>query len=73
MKKAVYQLESLTCPSCMKKIETALEEIAGVQSVKIFFNSGKVRTEFDEEKVSADAIASLIKKLGYEVLRTKVS
>lgn len=73
MKKAVYQLEPLTCPSCIKKIETALEKTEGVQSVKVLFNSGKVRTEFNENEVSANEVAEVIEKLGYPVLKTKVS
>ena len=73
MKKAVYHLEPLTCPSCIKKIETALEKTEGVQSVKVLFNSGKVRTEFNENEVSANEVAEVIEKLGYPVLKTKVS
>ncbi|MEH6907592.1 heavy-metal-associated domain-containing protein, partial [Neobacillus drentensis] len=37
MSKAVYQLESLTCPSCIKKIETTLNKTNGVESTKVLF------------------------------------
>lgn len=73
MKKAVYQLEPLTCPSCIKKIETAVGRTDGVQLVKVIFNAGKVKTEFDESKANAEQIAKVIEKLGYPVLKTKVS
>lgn len=73
MKKAVYQLEPLTCPSCIKKIESTLEKTEGVESVKVLFNAGKVRTEFNENEVSANEVAAIIEKLGYHVLKTKVS
>jgi len=73
MKKAVYQLEPLTCPSCIKKIETALGRTDGVKLAKVLFNSGKVRTEFDETVVQADEVAKVIEKLGYPVIKTKVS
>lgn len=73
MKKAVYQVEPFTCPSCINKIETALKRTTGVEAVKVLFNSGKVRTEFDENKVTATEIAEVLEKLGYPVLKTKVS
>lgn len=73
MKKAVYQLEPLTCPSCVKTIEQALKRTAGVEVVKVLFNSGKVRTEFNEEEVTAKDLSDVLEKLGYPVLKTKVS
>jgi copper chaperone len=73
MKKAVFQLEPLTCPSCIKKIETTLDKTNGVGSVKVLFNSSKVRMEFDESLVQSTQIEETITKLGYEVQSTKVS
>lgn len=73
MSKAVFQLEPLTCPSCVKKIETALGKTTGVNMVKVLFNSGKVKAEFDGNIVKADDLASVIQKLGYPVTNTKVS
>ncbi len=73
MKKAVYQLEPLTCPSCIKKIETALGNTKGVELVKVLFNSGKVRTEYDDSLIDAEQIGIIIGELGYPVIKTKVS
>ncbi|MER2174809.1 MAG: heavy-metal-associated domain-containing protein [Carnobacterium sp.] len=73
MKKAVYQLEPLTCPSCIKKIETTLTKTEGIDSVKVLFNSSKVRTQFDESKIEASTIQDTIQKLGYSVLSSKFS
>lgn len=72
MTKAVFQLEPLTCPSCVQKIETALQKTSGVTSAKVLFNSGKVRTEFDQEVVKADDLENVIQKLGYSVTNKKV-
>ncbi|MFA7136342.1 MAG: cation transporter, partial [Bacteroidales bacterium] len=54
MQKATIQLETLTCPSCMQKIENGVKSLDGVskESLKVLFNSSKVRVEFDDEKVS---------------------
>ncbi len=74
MKSATIQLEALACPSCMQKIEAALKSLGGVEqdTVKILFNANKVKLDFDEEKVSIEEIEDSIKKLGYEVIKSKV-
>lgn len=73
MKKAVFQLEPLTCPSCIKKIESTLNKTAGVAVPKVLFNSGKVKLDYDEAVLDSDQIAEKISKLGYQVISTKVS
>jgi len=74
MKAATIQLETLACPSCMQKIEGALKSLDGIDqdTMKVLFNSSKVKVNFDEEKISIDQIESAITKLGYEVLKSKV-
>ncbi|MDQ0155489.1 heavy-metal-associated domain-containing protein [Robertmurraya andreesenii] len=67
MKRAVFQLEPLTCPSCIKKIESTLNKTSGIQSATVLFNSSKVRVEFDEQDISTEQISKIITKLGYEV------
>jgi copper ion binding protein len=62
------QLEPLTCPSCIKKIETKLGKMDGVEDVKVMFNSSKVKATFNEEQVSEDELKETIEKLGYPVV-----
>lgn len=71
--KAVFTMEPFTCPSCVKKIENTVRRIDGVQEVKVMFNSGRVRVEFDDGKTTADAVQETIMKLGYPVLSRKVA
>jgi copper chaperone len=73
MTKAVFQLEEVTCPSCIKKIEGALNKVGGVISAKVLFNSSKVKVEFDESRVQASKLEQTIRNLGYLVLSSKVS
>ncbi|MDL4840582.1 heavy-metal-associated domain-containing protein [Aquibacillus rhizosphaerae] len=73
MSKAVFQLEALTCPSCIKKIETTLNKTKGVEFAKVLFNSSKVKTEFDESQIEVSEIEGKISKLGYPVLSAKIS
>ncbi|MDD4010384.1 MAG: heavy metal-associated domain-containing protein [Fermentimonas sp.] len=74
MKSATIQLETLTCPSCIQKIESALKGLDGVdrESVNVMFNASKAKVNFDEEKVSIEKIEESITKMGYEVQKSKV-
>ncbi|MDO5689995.1 MAG: heavy-metal-associated domain-containing protein [Tissierellia bacterium] len=73
MKKATIQTEPLTCPSCVQKIESAAKSMEGVDkdSVKVLFNSSKVKFDFDEGKVSLEDVENAITALGYEVVKSQ--
>ena len=73
MSQAVIQLGPVTCPSCVKKIESAVSKIDGVETVKVLFNSSKVKAEFNGNKTSGNDISEIIQKLGYSVEHVKVS
>jgi copper chaperone CopZ len=73
MRTARLTTEPFTCPSCIKKIEGALERPPGVTDATVLFNSNKVKVTFDEETVSAGALAEVVSGLGYPVLSTKVA
>lgn len=74
MKKAIIQLEPLTCPSCMQKIENGVKSIDGVEnnSVNVLFNSSKVKFNYDDERVTIKEVEKVIEKLGYEVKKAQV-
>ncbi|WP_411843331.1 heavy-metal-associated domain-containing protein [Salinicoccus sp. HZC-1] len=65
------QTDTLTCPSCIKKIEGSLNKMDGVETAKVLFNSSKVKVQHDEAKVDADEIKGIIENLGYPVLDVK--
>ncbi len=71
MKNVTLQLEQLTCPSCVKKIENALSSQHGVEEVKILFSSSKVKVSYDENQLDADTIEKVVSSLGFEVLSKK--
>lgn len=71
MTNKIYQLETVSCPSCIAKIESALKKTAGVQKSEVFFNTSRVKVEFDEGRVSSQEIKDRIEKLGYKVLSEK--
>ena len=74
MHKATIQLETLTCPSCMQKIDKAVKSLEGVdkESVNVSFNTSKVKLNFDGEKVGIEEIEKTIIALGYDVKKSQV-
>lgn len=74
MKTATIQLETLTCPSCMLKIEAAIKSLDGIEkeTINVSFNTSRAKLDFDDEKVSIEDIENAITKVGYEVKRSRV-
>lgn len=74
MQKAVINLEILTCPSCIQKIENTLKGMGGIEkdSIEVLFNSSRVRLNFDSESTTIEAIEKAIEDLGYPIIRSRV-
>jgi copper chaperone len=74
MKTATISLETLACPSCVLKIESAAKSLDGVDkdSVKVLFNSSKLKLDFDDEKLSVEDVEKAVTALGYEVKKSHV-
>ncbi|HLW14154.1 MAG TPA: heavy-metal-associated domain-containing protein [Flavobacteriaceae bacterium] len=68
MKTKRFQLETLTCPTCVTRIEGVLNKEPGVEKAKVLFNSSRVKVDYDAEKVSSDRLAEVIEKVGFPVL-----
>lgn len=68
MKTKRFQLETLSCPSCVTRIEAVLNKEDGVKEAKVLFNSSRVKVDFDESKVSAERLSELIEDVGFPVL-----
>lgn len=73
MKTAELQLESLACPTCVKKIEGALGKMKGIKDSRVLFNSSKVKLKIDESIASVEDVTTTINKLGYDILSHKMS
>jgi copper chaperone CopZ len=71
MTNKTLQLEPISCPSCIAKIERALGRQDGVLNTEVLFNSSKVKVSFNEELVTIDHIKDVIHGLGYVVKSVK--
>lgn len=69
MQKAILQLETLACPTCMQKIAGAIANVDGVEktSVKVLCNASKAN--FDPDRTNLDTITQAVKNIGYDVLK----
>ena len=66
-----YQLETVTCPSCINKIEGMLKKTKGIEKSEVLFNSSRVRVSFEESTIESEEIKKKINQLGYNVLGEK--
>ncbi len=71
MTQAKFVTEGFSCPSCVKKIESKVGSMDGVSDVKVMFNAGKVKVNWDESMLSADEISQTIGKLGYPIQKVQ--
>jgi copper chaperone CopZ len=66
MMKTLLRSQDLSCPSCVAKIEKALQGVKGVSSAKVHFNTGRIEIEHDPEAVNAADLVRTVQKAGYE-------
>lgn len=71
MNTKTYQLETLTCPTCVKKIETAVKQMEGVKGVAVLFNASKVKVNYEKNLGEGTDIKKTIERLGFGVLGEK--
>jgi copper chaperone CopZ len=62
---AEYQIEKMTCSSCVHNIENALTKLNGIDSVEINLTSSRGRVTYDPEAIDSRAIAEAISLAGY--------
>lgn len=66
-----FQLQTLTCPSCVNKITAGVKSLPGVKSVEVLFNSSRVKVDCEENSCSSEDIKNTIDQLGYKVIDEK--
>ena len=62
---AEYQIEKMTCGSCVGNIEKALSALEGVGTVEVNLTSNRGRVTYDPTEIDSRAIAEVITGAGY--------
>ena len=73
MIKAIFQVGPFECAGCARKIEEQLKGQVGVTKVKVFPQLRKIRTEFDETKISIGQMEEILRKWGYPIQANTLS
>ncbi|HSM25352.1 MAG TPA: heavy metal-associated domain-containing protein [Anaerolineaceae bacterium] len=64
--KTILRSKDLSCPSCIVKIEKALKSEKGVTDAKVFFNSGRIEVQHNEELIEPQKLVDIVRSIGYE-------
>ena len=73
MTKAIFQVGPFECAGCARKVEEQLKGQVGVTNVKVFPQLSKIRTEFDETKISINQIEKTLGNWGYPIQANTLS
>ena len=66
--KETYPVIGMSCASCVRNVETALNKTKGVIDANVNFASEKVTIEYDDEIISIDKLSDIVKSRGYELI-----
>lgn len=62
----ILNIKGMNCMSCAGKIEHAIREVDGVISVEVDMGTKTTKINFDERKVSVEALSKKIESVGYQ-------
>lgn len=63
--KTTYRVDGMTCAACSAAVERVTKRLDGVLSVNVNLNMKKMQIEYDDEKVTQEAIFEKIRKAGF--------
>ena len=63
--KTILRSQELSCPSCVAKIEKALQAIEGVEGAKVHFNTGRIEVNH-AAGLEPEKLVKAIRGVGYE-------
>lgn len=67
MKEQRYKLSGLDCASCALAIETALDQVTGVNDCEVHEKESMLHVTFDETATSVEAIKIAVEDTGFDV------
>ncbi len=57
----------MTCASCVRRVETALQKVEGVEEASVNFATQRAQVLYDPRRTSRDVLARAVAEAGYEV------
>jgi P-type Cu+ transporter len=68
-----FVVTGMTCASCVRRIEKALGQVPGVDSVHVNLATEKANVRYDPEQTNIAALAAAVEKAGYGVRNMPVA
>jgi copper chaperone len=68
MEKVTLKVDGMSCEHCVKAVNSALGELAGVKSVNVDLKGKSVSFEYDQALTPLDNIKEAITEEGFTVL-----
>lgn len=62
---AVFDIEGMTCAACVRRVETTLEKVDGVESANVNLATERAMVAYDQASVSVDDLTRAIADAGY--------
>lgn len=66
MKETTLQVDGMSCPSCVRHIDSALRELAGIDKVDVRLREGTVVVQHDPASAPVDALVEAVCGAGYD-------
>jgi Cu+-exporting ATPase len=60
-------VRGMTCGNCARSVERKLASTPGVAKVTVDLTGGSAAVEYDADVVQPEALAGVVRQLGYEV------
>ena len=67
MENVILNVSGMSCGHCVKAVEGSVGKLAGVESVNVELEAGKVKVAYNPEKVKLETIKETIDDQGYDV------
>ncbi|WP_317943506.1 copper chaperone CopZ [Carnobacterium maltaromaticum] len=64
--KNTFKITGMTCAHCVAKVEKGIQELAGVDKVKVYLKKGTATVTYQEEQLSDETISQKIAEVGYQ-------
>ena len=68
-----FKIDGMTCAACARAVERAVRKLDGIANANVNLATEKLTVEYDEGKVTADAIQNAVEKAGYKAIAETVT
>ncbi len=67
MQTTTLTISGMTCNHCVQSVTSALQELAGVDTVTVSLDTGSASVTHSPEKVNPQALRQAVQEIGFEV------